>query len=81
MEYTRHARDQMAARGFSDSDVEQAFVTLWVFECSQDYTINVWGRACDGRKMRVTWVPEVRLIITVAEVNAVTVADMLAAKS
>lgn len=81
MIFTVHAMRQMAARGFTEDDVANAFRTIRMFEARPDYSVNVWGHARDGRPMRVTWVPEVLLVITVAERNQTTIRDILAAKA
>lgn len=81
LQYEQHARDQMRWRGITEADVERVCESFDCFKRGRDYCVNLWGRGVDGRVLRITVIPEIPLVVTVADVNCVMVHEMLEHKS
>ncbi len=69
MIFTAHARDRMQERGISEREVEEALENEYaVTPGSTTDTVNRWGRARSGRRLRITTYRfNSRFIITVVE--------------
>lgn len=78
---SEHARQSMAHRNVSEDDIWEVLVGFSCFKYSRSYNLNLWGRDCSGRILRVTLVPEIPLVTTVAEQQPVQISQMLAAKA
>lgn len=78
-----HALQRMEERDISYEDIAKALWDFDVFEYSRwkdSVDLNLWGHDGRGRRLRITLVPELRVISTVALFHQWNVGDYIKLK-
>jgi len=75
-----HALERMRDRRITYENVATALWSMAFFEAGRDYVVNIWGRDNQYRRLRISLIPELRLVKTVSEVDQWIIGDTLALK-
>lgn len=78
--FSDHALERMSSRDITHEDIANALWDFTYFEYGHSVALNLWGKDRRGRKLRVTLIPEICHIETVALFHQWTVGDYLKMK-
>ena len=70
MEYSTHAKEQLAKRSITEADVDAVLAAPSKQLPADDGCINLWGYGPSKKRIRVTVNPVRHLIVTVANADS-----------